>query len=272
MQAIKDPHCISHDLDQETTRRLVERLESRAKDPVFAQLFDNYVDSIVFNEQSKTLEIGCGSGAMARALVAKRHFKGELVAVDQSPGFIDVARQLAQGMELLHFQVSRAQQLAFSDNRFNTVIAHTLMSHVNDPVQVLDEIHRVLKKTGTAYIFDGDYSSLSYALPSNPKLGRLMDRALVEVTFHNPLIMRDLMQLLPKAKLAVVKTMASVVSEIGQASYFKSFADTYVPMVVKADLLPSSDADAWFKEQNQLIHCGQFFACCNYYTYIVKRI
>jgi ubiquinone/menaquinone biosynthesis C-methylase UbiE len=270
----KDPHCFSHLLDDATTQRLIARLESRAKDAVFTNLFDQYIEKLRFPDAGRTLEIGCGSGAMSRALIHKENFSGALVGIDQSAAFIEAARCFAadeNAGESLEFHVGDVHKLDFDDESFDVVILHTLISHVADTEAALKEIARITRKGGTVAIFDGDYSSLTYATV-NRELGRQMDHALATTTFNNPLVMRDLIRLLPEVGLKVTETLSNVVSEIGNASYFKSFAETYAPMVASGGLMSQKDVDNWFAEQNSAMNDGTFFASCNYYAYLSQKV
>ncbi len=270
-----DPHCRSHSLDDETAGRLISRLESRAQDVVFTRLFDRYADTLKFSDHSLTLEVGCGTGAMIRSLVSKPNFRGRLVGVDQSPAFIKAAAGFADQAGIsdrVEFCVGDAHALDSEDGEFDLVIAHTVISHVVDPQAVVNECARVLRPGGTFVVFDGDYSSLTYGFPDDPELGRRMDRALAETTFQNPLIMRDLIRLLPESRFDIEETLAEVVSEIGEASYFKSFADTYAPMVASGGRMGAGEVERWVNGQTQLISSRRFFASCNYYTYRSQRI
>lgn len=210
----RDPHRFSNQLDDTTTQRLIDRLESRAKDTVFTRLFDQYISKLHFPQAGRTLEIGCGTGAMARALIHKENFSGKVVGVDQSAAFIEAAERfaMAEGVgESVEFHVGDAHDLDFEDESFDVVIAHTLVSHVTDPQRVLREVVRVMRRGGSLAIFDGDYASLTYAFPER-EFGRQMDHALALATFNNPLIMRDLVRLLPEIGLEVKETLANVVS------------------------------------------------------------
>jgi len=270
----RDPHRFSNQIDSTTTQRLIDRLESRAKDVVFNCLFDQYIIKLQFPDAGRILEVGCGTGAMARALVHKEHFSGKVFGIDQSSAFIDAARRfaVAEGVEeLVEFDIGDVHELGFEDESFDVVFAHTLISHVTDPHQVLREIARVMRKGGSLAIFDGDYASLTYAFPDH-EFGRRMDHALASATFNNPLIMRDLVRILPEMGLEVTETLANVISEIGSASYFKSFAEAYTPLVIHGGLLPKADVDDWFTKQNAAMKDGTFFASCNYYTYLSRRL
>jgi ubiquinone/menaquinone biosynthesis C-methylase UbiE len=270
----RDPHRFSHELDDELTQRIINRLESRARDEVFTRLFHQYADKLDFAESALTLEIGCGTGAVARALAKKAHFAGSIVGVDQSRPFIDAAQQFAaeEGVDkAISFSVCDGHALDFDDESFDLAIAHTLISHVTDPTAIITELARVIRKNGTLVILDGDYASLTYAVPDH-EFGLRMDHNLATASFNNPMVMRDLVSILPAQGFMMTESMADVVSEIGQASYFKSFAETYAPLVAKAGLMTDSEVDGWFDMINQAMDDGTFFASCNYYTYIAKRI
>ncbi len=275
MMTSVDPHCRSHSLDDETAGRLISRLESRAQDAVFTRLFDRYADALEFSDDSVTLEVGCGTGAMIRALVNKPNFRGRVVGVDQSPAFINAATDFADRAGIadrVEFRVGDAHDLACESGEFGLVIAHTVISHVVDPESAINECARVLRPGGLLAVFDGDYSSLTYGFPEDPELGRRMDRALAETTFHNPLVMRDLIGLLPACGFEIDDTLVDVVSEIGKASYFKSFADTYAPMVASGDMMGAGEVERWVDGQAELIAGGRFFASCNYYTYLSRLV
>jgi ubiquinone/menaquinone biosynthesis C-methylase UbiE len=268
-----DPHRMSHQLDEATARRLIERLENRAKDAVFTRLFDQYIGRLRFPAGARILEIGCGTGAMTRALARKAHFSGTVTGVDQSPLFIEAAERFVadEGLgDRVEFNVGDAHALDLETESTDAVIAHTVLSHVTDPMAVLKEMARIARPGATLVIFDGDYGSLTYGHP-DADLGRRMDHALATATFNNPLIMRGLADLCQDLGLEITETLANVVAEIGTASYFKTFAETYAPLVTSGGLLPDAQVDGWLADQRAAMEAGTFFASCNYYTYLLRR-
>lgn len=271
--AARDPHRFVNELDDAAVERLIARLESRAKDEVFARLFEKYASRLALPPSAKVLEVGCGTGATTRFLAQRGDFSGKVFGVDQSLPFIEAARQFAQDenvVERVDFRVGDAHSLDFPQATFDAVIAHTLISHVTDPSMVIREIARVVRPGGTVAIFDGDYASLTYAFPDHD-FGHQMDVALVSATFNNPWVMRDLPRLLPELGLKMTVAWGDAVVEIGNGSYFKSFAETYVPYVIRASLLPAEAVEAWLTAQRQAMDNGTFFASCNYYTYLARR-
>jgi SAM-dependent methyltransferase len=271
--AARDPHRFVNELDEAAIERLIARLENRAKDRVFTQLFDKYAAQLALPPSAKVLEVGCGTGAMMRFLVRRDDFSGKAFGIDHSLSFVEAAIRFARDEDVsncLEFHVGDAHSLDFPAETFDAVIAHTLISHVTDPAAVLREMARVVRPGGTAAIFDGDYASLTYSC-SDHDFGRQMDAALATAAFNNPRVMRDLPRLLPELGLNLTAAWGDVVVEIGSGSYFKSFAETYVPYVIRAGLLSTEGVEAWLDEQRQAMDSGTFFASCNYYTYLARR-
>jgi SAM-dependent methyltransferase len=166
--------------------------------------------------------------------------------------------------------VGDAHSLDFPDGTFDAVFAHTLISHVTDPEAVLREMVRVVRPGGLVAVFDGDYASLTYAFADHG-FGQQMDAALATASFNNPRVMREMPGLIPRLGLQMHQAWGDAVVEIGKGSYFRSFAETYVPFVVKAGLFSADSAEAWLRAQHQSMEDGTFFASCNYYTYLANR-
>ncbi|MES9970868.1 MAG: methyltransferase domain-containing protein [Candidatus Thiodiazotropha sp.] len=271
--AARDPHRFVNELDNEAIGRLITRLESRAKDAVFTKLIEKYSSRLLHDNPHQVLEVGCGTGAMIRSFVRRDEFTGSAVGVDQSVPFIEAAKSFAEQEHVanrLEFRTGDAHHLEFQSAYFDTVIANTLISHVTDPTRVLEEMARVVKSEGTVVIFDGDYSSLTYAFPDH-EFGRSMDAALANASFCNPRIMRELPGVLADIGLRFKTAWGDAVVEIGKASYFKSFAETYAPYVSNSGLMTPSEVENWLYVQQQAMESGTFFAACNYYTYLLGR-
>jgi ubiquinone/menaquinone biosynthesis C-methylase UbiE len=269
----RDPHRFVNELDEAAVDRLIARLESRAKDAVFTRLFDKYAARLAPHPSARVLEVGCGTGATTRALAQRKDFSGQAFGVDQSPPFIEAARRFADEQDIaarVDFRVGDAHRLEFGDATFDAVFAHTLISHVTDPMAVLREMTRVVRPGGIVAVFDGDYASLTYAY-SDHEFGQRMDVALATASFNNPRVMREVPKWIPELGLTVQAAWGDAVAEIGNGSYFKSFAETYAPFVIKAGLVSAEAVELWLQAQRQSIEEKTFFASCNYYTYLACR-
>lgn len=270
---VRDPHRFINDLDPGDVQRLIERLESRAREPAFTRLFENYARRLRLPENARVLEVGSGTGVIARRLASTTGRQIHVTGIDQSPALVEAAKQFARDEkreDRLAFEVADAHALPFASGHFDAVIAHTVISHVTDPAAVLKEAYRVLKQAGTLVVFDGDYASLTCGY-DDVEIGRSMDWALAQTVFNNPVVMRDMPRLLATAGFELTEILSELMSEIGQGSYFLSMADTYAPLMAESGLVPGADVGAWLNAQHRAIEEQRFFASCNYYSFIARR-
>ncbi len=88
-----------------------------------------------------------------------------MTGIDQSPHFIDVASgspTRTVSPTASSFAVGDVHGLDLPAASFDAVVAHTLISHVHDPLKVLAEAARVRPPGGAVAVFDGDYASLTF--------------------------------------------------------------------------------------------------------------
>lgn len=92
----------------------------------------------------EVLEIATGPGLLAKhvAYAAKK-----MIATDYSEGMIAEAKK-GEYPDNLTFEVADAHQLPFDDNSFDVVLIANALHVMPEPEKALQEIDRVLKKTG----------------------------------------------------------------------------------------------------------------------------
>jgi ubiquinone/menaquinone biosynthesis C-methylase UbiE len=256
-----------------TLERFIERLEYRGTDPTFVAYRDEYLKLVDLPPTAAVLDLGCGTGVVTRAIAARDGFAGTVTGIDQSPEFIAAAQRLAadDGVgDRVQFAVGDVHALDLPAATFDAVVAHTLISHVRDPLAVLAEAARVVRPGGSVAIFDGDYGSLTFDC-SDPRLGEPMERAVQSMIMSSPRVMRELPRLLSKVGLRLVAAQAHVYAEAGSSSFMLNLAETYGPLAVSTGLVPAADVDAWLADQRRSAEDGTFFAACNYYAYIAQR-
>ena len=114
-------------------------------------------DEIVsYIRQGSMLDLGTGPGYLPIEIV-KRASDIHLTGVDLSRKLIHMARDNAQKAELLsqlNFEVGNSARLRFDDAVFDMVISTGMLHSLKKPVNVLIEMHRVLKPGADAWIYD----------------------------------------------------------------------------------------------------------------------
>ncbi len=102
--------------------------------------------------QSQILDVGCGLGILTSEL-ATRVPAARVVGVDYA------AQQLAasdRGAANAHFVRGDAHALSLRDGSFDLVYGRYLLEHVTDALQVLREMHRVLRRGGRVCLQEND--------------------------------------------------------------------------------------------------------------------
>jgi SAM-dependent methyltransferase len=262
-----------NDQDEATLQRFVERLEFRGRDPTFVGYREAYLEKMALARAAEVLDLGCGTGVVTRALASRDGFSGRVTGIEQSPAFVAVAQRLAadEGVgDRTEFHVGDVHALDLPDASVDAVIAHTTMSHVTDPLTVLEEAARVLRPGGAFAAFDGDYASWTFGYGDHD-IARAMEDALLAAVVSKPRVMRDMPRLVRDAGLRLADVGAHVYADVGQSTFFLGAAESYAPLVVGAGLVPAEDVDAWLAGLRRASEEGVFFAACNYYAYVATR-
>jgi ubiquinone/menaquinone biosynthesis C-methylase UbiE len=123
--------------------------------PQYQAILRAYLADITFPPNARVLEVGCGTGAVAR-LVAQWPQVAEVVGVDPSPALLDKARTLSARLSTLSFQEADGKALPFPASTFDVVVLHTVLTHVPGPDALLAEVFRVLRPQGSVGIGDDD--------------------------------------------------------------------------------------------------------------------
>lgn len=97
----------------------------------------------------KVLDVGCGPGVLARALLKSGY---EFWGVDASPGMIEQCRARFGKNDRAHFALGAATSLPFADAFFDAVLCTGVVDYIQDYDSALKEMGRVTKKNGTLLV------------------------------------------------------------------------------------------------------------------------
>jgi ubiquinone/menaquinone biosynthesis C-methylase UbiE len=102
------------------------------------------------------LDLGTGPGYLPIEIV-KRAPQAEIVGIDLSRRLIRMAQANALRADVsdkIRFMTGNSAGLQFEDEAFDMAISTGMLHSLRDPVKVLREIYRVIKKGGEAWIYD----------------------------------------------------------------------------------------------------------------------
>jgi ubiquinone/menaquinone biosynthesis C-methylase UbiE len=131
---------------------VIKRMEFRySKEPWLSGLLDE------ISKSSSVLEVGCGQGTDTLYCCQRMKQGSSYKGIDYSPESIASAlasfREIKSALKIEpEFAVGNAEKLEFPDDTFQTVVSTGVLHHTPNTQQGINEINRVLKKGGTAYI------------------------------------------------------------------------------------------------------------------------
>ena len=108
------------------------------------QILIKKFNELFINKSIDALDIGCGSGEMMEIL---NSFGSKTYGIDFSKEAIEICKK----KKLAVNQTDLDTGIKFDDDQFDLVWAGDVLEHVFDPMYLLKEIRRVLKKDG--YLF-----------------------------------------------------------------------------------------------------------------------
>jgi 2-polyprenyl-3-methyl-5-hydroxy-6-metoxy-1,4-benzoquinol methylase len=268
-----DPYRITNRLDDPTLDALVTRLEARGKHPRFIEMMGQYLDAMDIDSAATVIDLGCGTGVASRTIARRPAFSGRVTGIDLSPYLTTTATRLAQQegiAEKVVFRSGDSHSLDIADASFDAVVAHTLISHVEDERAVMAEIARLVKPGGKVTIFDGDYLTLTFASADSADAKRA-DEMIIDALITQPRVMREMPRLLREVGLVLVQSFANVVADVGKADFFAPGLQSLIALLPKAGAMSEAEARILVDAAMKRSHEGTYFGATNFYSFVAMR-
>ena len=263
---------IIDDINADKQAMVAERLESRAQMAQFAAIRESYFDKFGLPTEGSIHELGCGTGAVCRAIASRPDFQGTLTGSDLSASLIETAREITAKTDLknINYYQADGQGSDIHDAPYDMVLAHTVISHVADTAAFLSEAIRLAQPGGRIVIHDGDYASMTFDT-GTPELDRKMPDVILQAVVANRYIMRELPRILRQSDVTITHAIGDVVLECGTGEYFPNLARNYGPVAVDAGLAEQAEVDAWLDAIDRALSEDVFFGSCNFVTYCSSK-
>jgi ubiquinone/menaquinone biosynthesis C-methylase UbiE len=98
---------------------------------------------------NRVLDVGCGTGIVARSAAPRVGASGRVVGIDLNEGMLRVARRTAADLvPPVEWRQGDAISLPFPDGSFDVVASQQMLQFVPDPARAAREMRRVLATSG----------------------------------------------------------------------------------------------------------------------------
>jgi SAM-dependent methyltransferase len=244
-------------------------MEQRATEPSYRAMVQDYLSRIDFPPDASVVEIGCGTGSVARVVARQRNVR-QVVGIDPSPVFIEKARELAEGLDGVEFAVGDGRTLAFDDGRFDVAVVNTALTHVPQPERVIAEAFRVLRPTGWLAVFDGDYSTATVAQEEFDPLQACV--AAFRANFvHDSWLVRRLPRMVVGSGFELVDLRSHGYVEAPRGGYMLTWIERGADVLLLRGCIGADSAEALKAEARRRSEESRWFGHIAFFSVIARR-
>jgi ubiquinone/menaquinone biosynthesis C-methylase UbiE len=264
-QAAADPYR-AIDAQPDPTE-FIERLEARSEARSHARLRRRFLRFARVGRGAAVLEVGSGSGAVARDLARLVGPQGQVVGIDPSRICVVAARRLAHVHGLdgrIVFRIGDGRRLPFRTGRFDVALAITVLLHVDDPDVVVQEMVRVTRPGGVVGLQDQDFGTLALAHPDRGLTARILD-GVADRLYPEPFSGRRLPGLLRAAGLQRIRLLTDAYQDTTLEPYTQRFLEHRAETAVKLDVVDRPTAQRWLDGITDTARAGRFVLTLNYF-------
>jgi ubiquinone/menaquinone biosynthesis C-methylase UbiE len=264
-----DVYSIITSVDPAVVTKVAEAMEVSAADPQHQAMVAAYLNDLDLVDGTRLLEIGCGTGAIARVLAAWPGV-GEVLGVDPSPILITRARELSEAIPNLSFEEGDGRRLALPDASFDAVVLHRVLTHVPEPDAVLAEAFRLLRGDRQLVVFDGDYATITLATGDHDPLQTCVD-AFRPAYVTDPWLVRRLPRAVRDAGFVGGRLRSHGYVQVDDPDYMLSIADRGADTLAAAGTIGTQFADALKAEARRRVAAHEFYGHVAYASLTARK-
>jgi len=247
--------------------RYVRMMESRGRTPTQARVRRRFLRFCRIAAGWKVLEVGVGSGVVARDVAALVGPRGHVTGVDKSRVLMAAARRRAREEGLarrIDFRLGDAAALPLRTGRFDCVLAVTVLLHVARPQAMLRELVRVTRPGGVVGLQDQDFGTQVLDHPDRA-LTRLIFEGVADRMYPEPYSGRTLVRRLVELGLERVRLLADVYQVRSLDPFTHSLLKRRTEIAMQFGLIRPRQAGGWLDAIERADAAGHFVFTFNYY-------
>lgn len=252
---------------QPEPERYVRMMESRGRTPTQARLRRRFLRFCRIAPGGRVVEVGCGSGVVARDVAAMVGPRGHVTGVDRSRVLLAAARRGARGEGLdgrMDFRPGDAAALPLRTGRFDVALAVTVLLHVARPEAMLRELVRVTRPGGVVGLQDQDFGTQVLDHPDRELTRRIFEGVAARM-YPEPFSGRTLVRRLVERGLGRVRLLADVYQARSLDPFTHALLERRAATAAHFGLIGARSATRWLAAIERADAAGHFVFTFNYY-------
>jgi SAM-dependent methyltransferase len=251
--------------DTDEATFLGDVLETRGRQPRQVAMRETLFREIGLASGMRILELGCGTGVVARQLANLTGPAGRVVAVDCFDLILAYAARLGSPVGGAPIEFVNGSAEGFDrQSGFDAVLGMTLLGCVDCVPAVIANMRGRARPGGLVITFDQDYETLIFD-HSDVALTRKIVTYGARHNIRNPTVGRTLAAEMVRGEIHDVRCWGWVYAERDTNSYMITLAERYAQLAIEHDVCSRPAAEGWLAEIRERGRTNTFFASINYY-------
>lgn len=256
-------------LGSEAATNLAHFIDTRGQLPDQARLQQALVERLAPQPAETILDLGCGSGVIARRIAPLVGLNGTVIGIDRSQAMIAVAKQLADHPALC-FRQGDTVALDIPDAHAHAAIAARLLMHVQDPLAILAEAHRVVMPGGRLALLEFDWGTVALDHSDRALTRRILEWRTDHLDGNN-WTGRQLVRLCRLSGWRVQHLDVLVTSDTDGTTTLPDSFRRAADLACQRAIITQDEYHGWIAELEQRLLQGHFYASINDYLVLATN-
>ena len=232
------------------------------------------LDMLAPQPGERILDLGAGPGLLAFDLARLVGETGRLVALDNAPAMLTMARTRLAALPQAECVEGDAAAPDFPEASFDAAVSTQVHEYIADMDGALGGLHRVLKPGGRALLLDTDWRSIVWHSSDEARMARML--AVWDDHLADPHLPATLGRRLSRAgfrvaRVEVVPMFSPSWQPVSYAAGMMENIRGFVRRHAAGHGIADEEVQAWYDDQLRLIERGEFFFSVNRYAFLALR-
>ena len=230
-----------------------------------------YFDFFSLNGGEYVLDIGCGTGANAMALVEQLRGNCRVVGIDTSQPMLQIGERNVESFaysDCVRLQTAEAHQLPFPDDTFDATMIIQVLEYSKDPIRMLQEAKRVLKPGGKLFVADTDWDTIVW----NSNLKELTRQIVLGWSDHEAdgWQGRKILEYLTRADYQNIQGRTFTISEVSfsEESYSYLLTRIITDYLIRSEKMKAAEIEKWIQDLKEKAAARHFYFSLNRYVFV----